>query len=92
MVKQFLIAVDQLINTFIDNGFADETISARAFRLTDTSIGWNDAHYYIDRFFKIFLRQDNHCYQSYLSELHRKQLPNEYTTSRLHAAFLLGEK
>lgn len=92
MVKQVLIAVDQLINTFINHGFADETISARAFRMTDVSEGWNVAHKWIDRFFKLLINQNNHCYESYLSELHRKQLPKEYTTSRLHAAFLLGKK
>ena len=88
MVKQILIALDQLLNTFIDNGMSDETISARAFRMTDASVGWNKMHYYIDLFFKLFLNQDNHCYKSYLQEVHRKQLPNEYQTSRLHAVFL----
>lgn len=91
MASQILIAVDQLINTFISDGFADETISARAFRMTDTSLCWNDVHYYIDKFFKVFFNQDNHCYKSYLQELERRQLPSDYQTSRLHAAFLLDK-
>lgn len=88
MVKQVLIAFDQLINTFIDDGMSDETISARAFRLTDASHNWNKMHQYIDILFKLFFNQDNHCYKSYLQEVHRKQLPDDYQTSRLHAAFL----
>lgn len=74
VIKQFLIALDQLINTLIKNGFADETISARAFRMTDISKGWNDAHRRIDKIFKFSLNQDNHCYQSYINELRRTQL------------------
>jgi hypothetical protein len=87
MVKQFLIAVDQLINTLIDGGYADETISARAYRMTDASIGWHDLHVSIDWFFRVFLNDYNHCYNSYISEVKRKQLPKEYQTVRIYADF-----
>ena len=75
--KQFLIAVDQLINTCIDKGFADEAISARAWRRRNDTIGWGRLRRLIDALWRLFGAKD-HCYQSYLSELHRRQLPPEY--------------
>lgn len=79
-MKQCLIAVDQLINTVIPakgEGFgkADETISARAWRLRGRK-SWHVARVVID--FLFF--DDKHCERSYLSELARKQLPKEYAT------------
>ena len=70
-MMQFLIAIDQLINTLIGSGFADETLSAWAQRRG----GWRKR--VING---IFFWQDDHCYQSYLSEKLRKQLPPEYRT------------
>lgn len=84
---QFLIAIDQVANTLVNHGFADETLSARAFRMTDVSRGWNRAHKWIDVLFKVLFSQHNHCYESYISEMHRTQLPKEYQASRLHSGF-----
>lgn len=89
---QTLIAIDQVLNTLVNRGFADETLSARCFRMTDVSRGWNRAHKIVDWVFWHFFRDYNHCYNSYLSEMRRKHLPIEYRTSRLHAAFLMPEE
>ena len=67
--KQVLIAIDQLINTLF-RGWADETLSSRAWRhYADGSCKWPkmviDAILFFDR---------DHCHQSYLSELERRQL------------------
>lgn len=75
-MKQFLIAFDQLANTLFyikgdGFGFADETLSARAWRLRYFS----NAYKVID---KMFFWEDNHCLLSYHSEMKRKQLPDEY--------------
>lgn len=87
-LKQILIAIDQLINTFVWYGdsFCDETLSAKAYRMTDTSIGWRDFHVCIDWVFKVFFKEDNHCYKSYLAEIKRSQLPKEYQV-RIYADF-----
>ena len=77
VIKQVAIAIDQLLNTFIEGGFADETLSARAYRMTDASIGWHDVHVALDWLFKLIGRT-NHCYKSYLAEVNRNQLPKEY--------------
>lgn len=72
--KQIAIAIDQLINTLV-GGMADETVSARAWRLKDSSRRWRYARVFIDA---LFFWQSEHCYNSYLSEVERKQLPSEY--------------
>lgn len=74
MIKQFLIAFDQLVNTLL-MGMADETLSARAWRERDASMGWGIFRKIIDL---LFFYQKNHCYGAYLSELERKQLPKDY--------------
>lgn len=71
---QFAIAFDQLINTVV-GGMADETISARAHRKSVKSKRWAFMKCAIDT---IFFWQKDHCYQSFVSELHRKQMPSEY--------------
>ncbi len=74
---QILIALDQLANTliglFLDDGWADESISAKAYRLRND--GWNTAYRVINA---IFFWQDNHCKASYMSELKARHLPAEY--------------
>lgn len=74
-MKQFLIAFDQLCNTLI-GGMADETLSARAWRLhrvqPDT---WGRMRVAIDH---LFFWQKDHCFNAYMSEMDRKQLPAEY--------------
>lgn len=72
-LQQKAIAVDQLINTFIRGGMADETISARAWRNRDK--GWG---YFVRLVNTLFFWQDNHCRSAYEAEATRKQLPEEY--------------
>ena len=67
---QILIAIDQLINTLF-GGFADETLSARAFRL-EQERGRSWARKLIDGI--LFFDKD-HCKESYESEILRRQLP-----------------
>ena len=71
MVKQILIAIDQLINALI-GGMADETISARAYRSD-----WRLTMVIINSLF----RDENHCKDSFESEVLRSQLPKEYGAS-----------
>jgi hypothetical protein len=77
MIQQFLIAFDQLLNTMVyikgDGwGFADETLSARAWRLREQSP-------YPYRIINgLFFWQENHCKEAYESELNNKHLPVEY--------------
>ncbi len=67
-MKQILIAIDQLFNTFI-GGMADETISAMAYRQD-----WRITQAIING---IFFDRD-HCKKSYLSEVRRNHLPKGY--------------
>lgn len=67
-LKQIAIAVDQLANALL-GGMADETLSARAHR---TGSAWEPV---IDA---LFFWQSDHCFESYMSEKDRKQLPQEY--------------
>ncbi|GHU34238.1 hypothetical protein AGMMS50256_27590 [Betaproteobacteria bacterium] len=74
--KNFLIALDQALNTLIridgEWGLPDETLSARAYRLRKVAPQYE---IWIDR---IFFWNDAHCEASYRSELLRKHLPGEY--------------
>ena len=67
---QILIAFDQLINTLF-GGMADETLSARAYRL-ELERGRSWARKLIDGI--LFFDKD-HCKESYESEILRRQLP-----------------
>ena len=67
-LKQIAIAFDQLVNTLL-GGMADETLSARAHRTGSVLEPLIDA---------LFFWQADHCFESYLSEKERKQLPSEY--------------
>lgn len=75
MIKQILIAIDQLLNTlafWMPGGcWADETLSARAWRTRGESTAW----LWIDT---LFFWQSNHCENSYRAERERRQLPPEY--------------
>lgn len=73
-MKQIIIALDQLINT-VFGGWADETLSARAWRQRNDSRGWQTACRWIDR---LFFWEQNHCEASYRAELLRSQLPRGY--------------
>ena len=74
--KEFLIGLDQSLNTLIKlsdgYGYADEMLSARAWRLRHQH---PQLRIWIDR---LFFWDTNHCEECYLIELERKQLPPEY--------------
>ncbi len=70
--KAVLIAADQLVNALLA-GWPDETLSSRAWRWEQNGVrSW--PRRFIDRLF--FWEQD-HCYQSYISEREGRQLPPE---------------
>ena len=71
--EQLGIAVDQFINACC-GGWADETLSCRAWRKRNDGHGWRFLRCLIDC---IFFWQEDHCKQAYRSELERKQLPEE---------------
>ena len=82
-MTQFAIAFDQLINTVIyikgDGwGYADETLSARAYRLRELS----SLPYKLIN--GLFFWQDDHCKQAYYSEVFNKQLPTHYQDNKDH--------
>lgn len=71
-LKQILIAIDQLCNA-IAWGWADETLSSRAWRWQRRGVRcWPQK--LIDT---IFFWDENHCRESYESELFGRQLPPE---------------
>jgi len=80
-MRQTLIAIDQTVNTLFYEttsgvkiwGFADESISARSYRLRN--VGWPWQYRAIDL---LFFWQDSHCKSAYVSEQIRSQLPKEY--------------
>ena len=73
------IAFDQLVNTFI-GGKPDETLSARAWRCKDSSKVWKVAQVVLDT---VFFFDKGHCEMSYMSEVLRKQLPSDYSTTKI---------
>lgn len=73
-MKQVAIAIDQLINALL-GGMADETFSARCWRNGKTHDGWNMARITVDA---LLFWDRQHCFESYISEFERKQLPEEY--------------
>lgn len=78
MIKQVLIAFDQLVNTLIppfNDAWADETFSARCWRNGKTSKVWNILRIVVDT---ILFFDKEHCFSSYVSEYERKHLPEEY--------------
>jgi len=72
-LKQVLIALDQLANALLPGGWADETFSARCWRLRERS-GWGTARYAIDAAARL-LGDEGHCQTSYESEVKRLQCP-----------------
>lgn len=70
---QVLVAVDQFVNTLI-GGYADETLSARAWRHSLAG----ERKWLVKVLNCIFFWQDNHCREAYESEIYRRQYPEEY--------------
>lgn len=76
--KQVLIAADQLLNSLV-GGWADETFSARCWRLRERGRGWSALRWLVDG---IFFWDPEHCAESWRSEAQRTQLPGEYQSGR----------
>lgn len=71
-IKNNLIAFDQQLNTLL-GGYPDETLSSRSYRLDKKGkILGKVFRPLIDM---IFFWQEKHCFESYISELNRKQFP-----------------
>jgi hypothetical protein len=66
-ILQVLIALDQLVNALL-GGWADETLSSRAWRTSKTLARVIDTILWFDK---------DHCFESYVSEQLRTQLPPE---------------
>lgn len=73
-LKQVAVALDQFLNALIPGGWADETISARCWRLRSRR-GWGLARLAID---SVLFFDKNHCEESYKSEQQRTQCAPEY--------------
>jgi len=74
--RQVLIAVDQLVNALLFRGYADETLSARAYRNSAQGIPrWVRARRAIDA---IFFWEKQHCRLAYESEVARLHMPPAY--------------
>lgn len=74
---QGAICFDQSIN-WLFWGYADETLSARAYRLSlDRQRHW--PRRLIDALFLIIFKQQNHCKSAHDSEMMRKHLPKQYS-------------
>ncbi|CAD5377374.1 Pseudouridine synthase [Pseudomonas sp. OF001] len=78
-MKQSLIAVDQFVNTLVwaageGFGLADETLSARAWRLRERK-SWGLARRLIDL---VFFWEVDHCEDSFRVEQARRHLPPTY--------------
>ena len=67
-LKQIAIGFDQFLNTLL-GGYADETLSARAHRTR------SPMEHFIDT---LLFWDEDHCRNSYQSEIQRRQLPPEY--------------
>lgn len=75
-VFQNLLALDQLANTILA-GYADETLSSRAWRAEQSGAYWGRIFRpLIDALFHVFEKE--HCYKSYLSEINRTQFPKYF--------------
>lgn len=74
--RQVILAVDQLINALLFHGYADETLSARAYRnAAQGTARWIRARNLIDA---IFFWQPAHCYQAHKNEVARLHMPPAY--------------
>ncbi len=66
-----LVAFDQFINALF-GGWADETISSRAYRMKDTTRAWRIWHAVINA---VLFIQPDHCRIAYDYERNRWQMP-----------------
>lgn len=80
ILKQFALAIDQAINclVYIDGdgwGWADEAFSARVFRCYLQGFISDRPYRAVDM---LLFFDPQHCYESWRSEVERKQLPGYY--------------
>lgn len=73
--KDLGIATDQFVNTLF-GGYPDETISAMLYRKSSSSLPCRVMMNILD--FVLSPTNHDHCFQSYQSEVLRKQLPRKY--------------
>ncbi len=69
-----LISIDQLFFTLV-GGYPDETLSSALYRYKNKSKIWNMSYKAVNA---LFFWQDDHCQQSYESELLRKHLKENF--------------
>lgn len=74
-LKQVLLGIDQLFNT-LTGGYADETLSSRVWRLENK--GKLSGKIFRPLIDFLFFFQEEHCYNSFLAEIQRRQLPREF--------------
>ena len=74
-LKQNLLALDQLGNTLI-GGYADETLSSRAYRASRHTGHWRWR--VCASIINFLFRDPEHCFKAYKSERIGKQLPPEF--------------
>lgn len=72
--RQLFIACNQVINVLLLNGMADETISARSYRMMLQ--GKTRLPYLVINF--IFFLEADHCKTAFDEEVYRKQYPEFY--------------
>lgn len=75
---QVLLGKDQLGNAYAA-GWADESISARAWRRRTESDVWAALRILIDT---LFFWQPGHCEDAWLDEKMRRQMPSAYRVSK----------
>lgn len=71
--QQILIAIDQFVNACL-GGWADETLSCRAWRQREKKRRWKIMRRVIDA---LFFMQKEHCRQAFESEKNRRHFPPE---------------
>ena len=77
-LEQVAIALDQLLGAVFMNCMADETMSAKLWRCREQKRVYKVMQRTLDWVaWKVFGQRD-HCMQSFISEINRKQLPNDY--------------
>lgn len=74
--EQIAIAFDQFVNACC-GGWADETLSCRAWRQRERKRHWAITRRVIDALFLWLFHQKDHCQTAYESELQRRHLPPE---------------
>ena len=74
-IWQLLLAIDQLVNVLF-GGYADETLSSRAYRASRRTGHWRWR--VCARVINFLFCDPEHCYKAYKSERIGKQLPPEF--------------